>query len=194
MIHSAVYSGDIRILKHVLNAMKCSPNPPNSETSPLKIAMKIGNAKMVEMLICKGAYYVFGDVYNNIEPKTTQTNEEGNKYVSYLIGGKDIVNSAVVEDSTIKDCPIKETLRWARIRQLMHLQKRAKKVTNDSNFKTIETKFDAMAEILSNPSYFNLILKMSIGNGDSITKSTEVNEEPREKEEKAKETKERAKP
>ena len=66
MIHSAVYSGEIKILRHVLNVMKCSPNPPNSDTSPLKIAMKIGNCKMVETLICKGAYYAFGDVYNNI--------------------------------------------------------------------------------------------------------------------------------
>lgn len=72
MIHSAVYSTDVKILKYVLNTMKCSPNPPNSEVSPLKIAMKIGNSKMVELLICKGSYYAFGDVYNNIEPKGIQ--------------------------------------------------------------------------------------------------------------------------
>ena len=106
MIHSAVYSGETKILNHVLKVMKCSPNPPNSETSPLKIAMKIGNSKMVEMLICKGAYYVFGDVYNNIEPKSSQSNEESSKYTS-LLTGKDIMNNAVVEDNTIKDCPIK---------------------------------------------------------------------------------------
>lgn len=47
MTHSAVYSGDIKILKHVLNVMNCPPNPPNSEVSPLKIAMKISNTKMV---------------------------------------------------------------------------------------------------------------------------------------------------
>jgi ankyrin repeat protein len=129
MIHSAVYSGETRILKHVLNVMHCSPNPPNSETSPLKIAMKVGNSKMVEMLIAKGAYYVFGDVYNNIEPKVSQANEEGSKYTS-LLSAKDIMNNSVVEDNTIKDCPIKETLRWARIRQLMHLRKNAKKSTS----------------------------------------------------------------
>ncbi len=28
----------------------------------------------------------------------------------------------MVEDSTIKDCPIKETLRWARIRQHMFMK------------------------------------------------------------------------
>jgi hypothetical protein len=172
MIHSAVYSGEIKILKHVLNVMKCSPNPPNSDTSPLKIAMKIGNSKMVEMLICKGAYYGFGDVYNNIEPKVSQSSEESSKYIS-LLTGKDIMNNAVVEDSTIKDCPIKETLRWARIRQVIHLRKYAQKYTADN---TAETKFDSMARLLSNDSHFNLILKVAIGNGDSITKSTEVAE------------------
>ena len=66
MIHAAVYSMDVKVLAYVLNHMKCSPNPPNSEVAPLKIAMKVGNAKMVELLICKGAYYSFNDVYNNI--------------------------------------------------------------------------------------------------------------------------------
>jgi len=33
-----------------------------------------------------------------------------------------------VEDSTIKDCPIKETLRWARIRQLMLMRHFAEKM------------------------------------------------------------------
>lgn len=69
MVHAAVYSSDIKILKYVLNTMKLTTNPTNCETSPLKIAMKIGNARMVEVLICKGAYYVFGDVFNNIELK-----------------------------------------------------------------------------------------------------------------------------
>lgn len=75
MIHSAVYSGDIKILNHVVNSMKCSPNPPSADISPLKIAMKIGNSKMVELLICKGSYYAFGDVYNNIEPKAALSTE-----------------------------------------------------------------------------------------------------------------------
>lgn len=69
MVHCAVYSSDVGILKHVLNSMKLCSNPLSSDTAPLKIAMKIGNSKMVELLITKGAYYVFGDVYNNVEPK-----------------------------------------------------------------------------------------------------------------------------
>jgi hypothetical protein len=100
--------------------------------------------------------------------------------------GKDVMNNAVVEDNTIKDCPIKETLRWARIRQLIHLRKYAKNYVYENE---AETKFDSLARILSNDSHFNLILKMTVGNGDSITKSAEVSEEPKEKEEKNKDIK-----
>lgn len=53
-----------------------------------------------------------------------------------------------------------------------------------------ESKFDPMARLLSNDSHFNLILKMVIGNGDSITKSTEVAEEPKEKDDRNKDIKE----
>ena len=76
------------------------------------------------MLVAKGAYYVFGDVMNNVDNKVAQGDEEGVKYVS-LITGKDLLNSAVVEDTSIKDCAIKETLRWARTRSVMSLHRRA---------------------------------------------------------------------
>jgi len=167
MIHSAVYSTDVSILKYVLNTMKCSPNPPNSVVSPFKIAMKIGNSKMVELLICKGSYYAFGDVYNNIEPKAVQGGDEGSKYSS-LLTEKDVVNSAVVEDTTIKDCAIKETLRWARIRQLMFVKACAKK----NEELAVESKFEHMAKIVNNPAHYNLMLRMCLGGGDSITKSS----------------------
>ena len=89
-----------------------------------------------------------------------------------MISGKDIMNSAVVEDTTIKDCPIKESLRWARIRQLMFLHASAEKHEETE----VEGKFDAMAKIMSNSQHFNLILKMCVGTGDSITKSSEVSD------------------
>jgi hypothetical protein len=53
-------------LASVLKDLNSSPNPANTDTSPLKIAMKAGNNKMVELLAAKGAYYVFGDVMNNL--------------------------------------------------------------------------------------------------------------------------------
>ncbi|MFM7856384.1 MAG: hypothetical protein ACKO96_31810, partial [Flammeovirgaceae bacterium] len=83
----------------------------------------------------------------------------------------DVVNNSVVEDSTIKDCPIKEALRWARIKQLMFVHRCAKKIKESDNMNA-ETPFDGMAGIMNNSAHFSLILKMCIGNGDSITKST----------------------
>jgi len=69
IIHCAVYSGEVPILAYVLKNIYRNANPTNCETSPLKIAMKTGNPKMVELLIAKGAYYTFGDVLNNLQPK-----------------------------------------------------------------------------------------------------------------------------
>jgi hypothetical protein len=37
----------------------------------------------------------------------------------------------VVEDITIKDCAIKETLRWSRIRQLMLMKNFAEKMAEN---------------------------------------------------------------
>ena len=42
--------------------------------------MKANNPKMVEVLVAKGAYYVFGDVYNNLLQRPNV--DEQNKYWS----------------------------------------------------------------------------------------------------------------
>lgn len=65
--------------------------------------MKANNPKMVEVLVAKGAYYAFGDVFNNLNPKTNV--EEPNKYWS--LQGKEIPQSMVVEEGIVRDCPIK---------------------------------------------------------------------------------------
>lgn len=40
--------------------------------------MKINNSQMVEFLVSRGAYYVFGDVYHNLQFK--HRIEDKNKY------------------------------------------------------------------------------------------------------------------
>ena len=45
-----------------------------------------------------------------------------------------------------------------------------------------------MSRIMRNDKHFEMILRMCIGNGDSITKSSEVNEEKEEKREPVKES------
>lgn len=40
----------------------------------------------------------------------------------------------------------------------------------------MERKFEGMSKIMNNQSHFSLILRMCIGNGDSILKSSEVSE------------------
>lgn len=48
----------------------------------------------------------------------------------------------------------------------------------------VESKFSSMAKIVSNPAHYALMLRMCLGGGDSITKSSEVSDEPKEKDEK----------
>lgn len=77
----------------MVNNLGVSVNPANGESSPLKIAMKANNPKMVEVLVAKGAYYVFGDVYNNLLQKPNV--DEQTKYWSLNL--KEIPQSMVVE-------------------------------------------------------------------------------------------------
>jgi len=55
----------------------------------------------------------------------------------------------------------------------MHLRRAARKHIADD---MVESRFDGMAKLLSNDSHFSIILKMAVGNGDSITKSSDVSE------------------
>jgi hypothetical protein len=53
----------------------------------------------------------------------------------------------------------------------MFVHRSAKKIKEIESIHA-ETAFDGMAGIMNNSAHFSLILKMCIGNGDSITKST----------------------
>ena len=70
IVHTGVYSGDPKILEYIFKKLPLSANPQNSEIPPLKAAIKATNSKMVEFLVSRGAYYVFGDVYNNFDSNT----------------------------------------------------------------------------------------------------------------------------
>lgn len=47
IVHTAVYSGEPKILEHVFKKLSVSPNPVNCDISPLKAAIKFINPKMV---------------------------------------------------------------------------------------------------------------------------------------------------
>lgn len=163
IVHAAVYSGDQTILEYVFKKMDVEVNPSHCEISPLKAAMKANNGKMVEFLVSRGAYYIFGDVYNNLDTRTSV--EETHKYLS-LTNGKEIHQSIVVEESSIRDCPIKETLKYARAKNLMLMRKLAKK----SGGIGPDHKFSALSSILVNDDNFNSMMRMAVNKGDSILK------------------------
>ena len=61
--------------------MSVSVNPPNSEVPPLKAAIKSTNSKMVEFLVSRGAYYIYMDVFNNLNANS----EENHKYATLCL-------------------------------------------------------------------------------------------------------------
>lgn len=131
--------------------------------------MKANNPRMVEFLVSRGAYYVFGDVYNNLELK--QNIEEQNKYqtlASKEQEAKDIAQTLVVEESTVRDCPIKETLRYARVKPIIYLKQCALKYKSEISKKNEDDPFSSLAEIFADENYLNLMLKVAANKGDSI--------------------------
>lgn len=96
--------------------------------------------------------------------------------------GKDVHNSLVVEDGTIKDCPIKETLRYSRVKGFMHLQRYAKNMKEKGVFdekemeEKEEHKFEKMAGILNDKNRSMEVLRMLIGKGVSMVPKAEKEE------------------
>lgn len=123
--------------------MDVTVNPTGCETSPLKVAMKANNPKMVQILVAKGAYYVFGDVFNNLYQK--QNIEQQNKYWS-LQTNREIPQSMVVEEAIIRDCPIKETLKYSRVKSIIGMKLLANKLHESID---VNLKFAPLAQILS---------------------------------------------
>lgn len=66
VIHAACYANNPNMLIYLLKKLERSPNPVNSDPSPLKFSIKTNNPKLLEILACYGAYYIFDEIYNNV--------------------------------------------------------------------------------------------------------------------------------
>lgn len=89
LVHAACYGSNPEMLTYLLGELKMDPNPPNGDPSPLKYCIKASNARLLEILTHYGAYYIFDDVYNNVEKKVQSEpiQDEGTQtYVSLLTG------------------------------------------------------------------------------------------------------------
>lgn len=71
LVHAACFGNDPKMLLYLLHDLKQDPNPPNGEPSPIKYCIKQSNQRLLEILIHYGAYYIFDDVYNNLERVAT---------------------------------------------------------------------------------------------------------------------------
>lgn len=54
--------------------------------------------------------------------------ETSQSYVS-LLTGKDVPANMIVKDTDLRECPIKEVLRWVRVRNLLVMRKIASEST-----------------------------------------------------------------
>ena len=128
---------------------------------------------MVEFLVSRGAYYVFMDVYNNVDANS----EENHKYLTLCPQnqqGREITQGMVVEEGILRDCPIKEVLKYSRVKNIMSMRKFSRKFLNEGNNK--DHKFSNLAAILSNDDYFNLMMKTAVNKGDSVLKKNQTND------------------
>ena len=153
VVHAACYANNSDMLIYLLKDLHRNPNPLNSDPSPLKFSIKTNNARMLEILACYGAYYIFDDIHNNVEKATV-----GEKvvYIS-LITKKEIPPSMFVKDTELKEFPIKEVLRWVRAKNFMIMKKGVETNTTP--------KAAPLARIFQNPEYMASILKYCVGSG-----------------------------
>lgn len=71
----------------------------------------------------------------------------------------------VVEEGIIRDCPIKETLKYARVKSIIALNLIAHKASQ--NLET-NPKFASLVSILTKEENMIMLLKMAVNRGESI--------------------------
>lgn len=79
----------------------------------------------------------------------------------------------VVEETIIRDCPIKQTLKYARVKSIIAMKLYAQKLANSL---PSDHKFKYLANILLNKENVNLLLRMAVNRGDSIMHKRNNNE------------------
>lgn len=77
----------------------------------------------------------------------------------------------VVEEGIVRDCPIKQTLKYARVKSIMAMKIIADTATQNMQ---VNAKFLSLATILAKEENINMLLRMAVNKGDSIL-NTKVN-------------------
>jgi len=96
--------------------------------------------------------------------------DEQNKYWSLQL--KEIPQSMVVEETIVRDCPIKETLKYARVKSIVAMKLYAEKLKDKMGE---GHKFAGLASILFKEENFTALLRMAVNKGDSILHKSNTN-------------------
>jgi hypothetical protein len=78
---------------------------------------------------------------------------------------KEIPQALVVEETIVRDCSIKETLKYARVKSIVAMKLYADKLIVSL---PQSHRFYHLALLLVKEDYFNLLMKMAINKGESI--------------------------
>ena len=63
------------MLKLLIDIFKREPTPLSYEQTPLRYVVKSENENMIELLLTRGAYYIYNDFHNNIIDMFNYENE-----------------------------------------------------------------------------------------------------------------------
>ena len=66
LVHAAAFGNECEMLKLLIDIFKREPTPLSYEQTPLRYVVKSENENMIELLLTRGAYYIYNDFHNNI--------------------------------------------------------------------------------------------------------------------------------
>jgi len=119
LFHIASFSGELHVLKYLIEKLKRDPNPLTVETTPLRFACKYQRYECIDYLFHKGAFLIDGNYIHNLVPYLTQEMRDGQsgERIRYkTLGGIDIIQNMIFKVHDLKDEKIKYFIRWLRFR------------------------------------------------------------------------------
>jgi len=119
LLHIASFSGELPVLRYLIEKLKKDPNPLTVETIPLRFACKYQRYECIDYLFHKGAFLIDGNYIHNLVPYLAQEvrdGQSGDRIRYKTLGGMDIIQNIIFKVHELKDEKIKYFIRWLRFR------------------------------------------------------------------------------
>jgi ankyrin repeat protein len=136
LLHIASFSGELKIIKYLIEELGMNPNPTGVETTPLRFACKYMHSDCIEYLFLKGAYLLDENYIHNLSYYRMQEQKDDKNYevIKYkTLNGQDVPPNLIFRVSDIRDEKIRYLLRWLRYKSLTFVCMMADKQENKEN-------------------------------------------------------------